>query len=356
MIKNADYIFITVPTPISKSQEPDLSYITSASNTISENMKMGCTVILESTVYPGVTEEVVKPILEKSGFKCGNDFKIGYSPERINPGDEEHTIDKVTKVVSGMDDETTNLIAELYSYICPQVFKARSIKTAEAAKVIENIQRDLNIALINEFSLIFARLGLNTKNIIDAASTKWNFVRYTPGLIGGHCIPVDPYYLVHKAKQVGYDPKIILAGRALNNYMPIYIAQTALKGLNSVGKINITNKILIMGLTYKENVADIRETPARDIINELKSFGAEVYGYDPFLDNIYDEFGITGVSDLDENIQFDCVIVTLIHDVYKDITLQKLRQNMNENPILIDVKAAFVQEKAEELGFLYFTL
>ncbi len=234
LIKQADFIIITVPTPVTKSKEPDLSHIESASRIISQNMKAGCTVILESTVYPGVTEEVMKPILEESGLQCGNDFKIAYSPERINPGDDEHSIGKVTKVVSGMDEGTTELVAKLYSKICPKVFKAKNIKTAEAAKVIENIQRDLNIALVNELCLIFERMGLTTRDVLDAAATKWNFHRYSPGLVGGHCIPVDPYYLVYKAKELGYHPQVILAGRAINDYMPGHIAQMTIKALNEV--------------------------------------------------------------------------------------------------------------------------
>jgi len=217
-IGKADFIIICVPTPVTKHKEPDLSYITSASQIAGQNMKKGSIVILESTVYPGVTEEIVKPILEKeSGLRCGKDFRIAYSPERINPGDKEHTPDKITKVAAGMDEETTDLVAELYGKVTPHVFKARDIKTAEAAKVIENIQRDLNIALMNELSLIFEKIGLNTKDVLDAASTKWNFHRYSPGLVGRHCIPVDPYYLVYKARELDYHPQVILAGRAIND-------------------------------------------------------------------------------------------------------------------------------------------
>lgn len=212
-ISQANFIIIAVPTPVTKSKEPDLSFVTNAARIISQNMKRGSMVILESTVYPGVTEEVVKPILEESGFKCGKDFKLGYSPERINPGDNEHSIDKVTKVVAGMDEETTELVAELYHRVTPHIFKAKDMRTAEAAKVIENVQRDLNIALANELSLIFAKTGLNSKDVLETAATKWNFHRYSPGLVGGHCIPVDPYYLVYKVKELGYHPQVISAGR-----------------------------------------------------------------------------------------------------------------------------------------------
>ncbi|MCJ7791299.1 MAG: nucleotide sugar dehydrogenase, partial [Dehalococcoidia bacterium] len=233
-IKKADFVIIAVPTPVTKSKEPDLSYVESAAKTIGQNMKKGSTVILESTVYPGVTEDIVKPILEKeSGLECGRDFKIAYSPERINPGDEAHEIGKVTKVVSGMDEETTKLVAALYSKVTPNIFKARDIKTAEAAKVIENIQRDLNIALMNELSLIFEKMGLSIKDILDAAATKWNFQKYSPGLVGGHCIPVDPYYLVYKAKELGYHPQVILTGRAINDFMSKHVAEMAIKALNN---------------------------------------------------------------------------------------------------------------------------
>ena len=283
-IKEADFVLICVPTPVTKSKEPDLNYVESAAETIGSNMKKGAVVVLESTVYPGITEEVVKPILEEeSGKKCGIDFKVGYSPERINPGDREHGLTQITKIVSGIDKETTQLVAELYRKIVPKVHIAPNIKTAEAAKVIENIQRDLNIALMNELALIFHKMGLDTKEVLEAAATKWNFHHYSPGLVGGHCIPVDPYYLVYKAKELDYHPQVILAGRAINDYMPKHVAEMAIKGLNEVGKVIKGSKVLIMGLTYKENVPDTRESPVRGIVKELRGFGVEIYGYDPLL-------------------------------------------------------------------------
>ena len=282
-IGEADFVLIAVPTPVTKFKEPDLSFVKSAAKTVGKNLKKGAIVVLESTVYPGVTEEVVKPILEEaSGLKCGADFKIGYSSERINPGDDEHTLNKITKVVAGMDEETTEILAELYGLITT-VYRAKDIRTAEAAKVIENIQRDLNIALMNELAIIFHKMGLDTKAVLEAASTKWNFHRYSPGLVGGHCIPVDPYYLVYKAKELGYHPQVILAGRAINDYMPKHVAEMAIKGLNEVGKVIKGSKVLIMGLTYKENVPDTRESPVREMVKELKEFGIEVYGCDPLL-------------------------------------------------------------------------
>jgi UDP-N-acetyl-D-galactosamine dehydrogenase len=354
-IKRADFVIITVPTPVTKSKEPDLSYIVGAAKTISRNMKAGCTVILESTVYPGVTEDVVKPILKESGLQCGQDFKIAYSPERINPGDEEHALDKISKVVAGMNSETTEITAKLYSRICRQVFKAKDIKTAEAAKVIENIQRDLNIALINELCLIFDRMGLKTKDVLDSAATKWNFHRYLPGLVGGHCIPVDPYYLVYKAKELGYHPQVILAGRAINDYMPRHIVQMAIKGLNEVGKVIKGSRVLIMGLTYKENVADTRETPAKDIIKELKEYGVEITGFDPLLLNnsIEQEFGIRAVVDLEKAKDIDCLILAVVHDDFRELTLDKLRGIMSDTPLLIDVRGFFDEEEVERKGFHY---
>ena len=354
-IARADFILISVPTPVTKSKEPDLSYVKSAAKIISKSMKKGSLIILESTVYPGVTEEIVKPVLEEAGLKCGEDFWIGYSPERINPGDEAHSLGRITKVVAGMDEEITEVVAMLYSKVCDNVFKAKSIKTAEAAKVIENIQRDLNIALMNELSLIFDRMGLDTKEVLDAALTKWNFHKYYPGLVGGHCIPVDPYYLVYKAKELGHHPQVILAGRAINDYMPKHVAEMAIKGLNGVGKVIKGSKVLIMGLTYKENVPDTRESPAREMVKELKEFRIEVYGYDPLLSKEEIEgFGVNAVNEL--NIKRDCVIVAVAHDEFKRMTLEDVKKCMNNAPVLIDVRGMFDEEEAVKAGFYYGTL
>ena len=360
-ISKADFIIICVPTPVTKSKEPDLSCIKKAAVTIGKNMKRGSVVILESTVYPGATEEIVRPILEKhSGLRCGEDFKIAYSPERVNPGDNEHNIDKITKVVAGMDVETTELIAELYSKVTPNVFKAKDIKTAEAAKVIENIQRDLNIALMNELSIIFDKLNLNTEDVLDAAATKWNFHRYSPGLVGGHCIPVDPYYLVHRAKEFGYHSQVISAGRAINDSMAKYVAEMTIKALNNVGKVIRGSKVLIMGLTYKENVGDTRETPVKQVIKELEEYGVEVFGYDPMLNNAEDEFGIKMLGSLEQETKFDAIILAVAHDVFKDngreINLDKLEKITNSKPVLIDVRRCFDVNKAIVKGFYYRTL
>jgi UDPglucose 6-dehydrogenase/UDP-N-acetyl-D-galactosamine dehydrogenase len=334
-IRKADFVIIAVPTPVTKSKEPDLSYVKSAAEIIGKNLKKGAIVVLESTVYPGVTEEIIKPILEaESGMKCGVDFKIGYSPERINPGDDAHVMQNITKIVSGMDEETTDVVSKLCEKIT-SVYKAKDIKTAEAAKVIENIQRDLNIALMNELSLIFEKMGLNTKDVLDAASTKWNFHKYSPGLVGGHCIPVDPYYLVYKAKELGYHPQVILAGRSINDYMPKHVAEIAVKALNEAGKVIKGSKVLIMGLTYKENVPDTRESPVIGMIEELKEFGVDVYGYDPLLSK--EETEAFGVKVLDFSFS-------------TGFLFSKKKKNA---PVLIDVRGMFDGEEAKRKGFYY---
>ena len=358
-INQADFVLICVPTPVTKSKEPDLRYVKSAAEIVGQHLKKGAIVVLESTIYPGVTEEFVAPILDlenESGLKCGADFKIGYSPERINPGDEAHALDKITKIVAGMDEETTETLAELYGLIT-NVYKAKDIKTAEAAKVIENIQRDLNIALMNELAIIFHKMHLDTKSVLEAASTKWNFHPYTPGLVGGHCIPVDPYYLVYKAKELGYHPQVILAGRAINDYMPKHVAEMAIKGLNEVGKVIKGSKVLIMGLTYKENVPDTRESPVREMLKELKEFGIEIYGYDPLLSKEEIEgFGVKALDDFNVKIKMDCVIVAVAHDEFERMKFGDVSKFMNNKPIIVDVRGMFDAEEAKRKGFYYKTL
>ena len=355
LIKQADFVIIAVPTPVAKSKEPDLHYVSSATKIVGQNLKKGAVVVLESTVYPGISEETIAPILEhESGLKCGVDFKIGYSPERINPGDEAHALDKITKIVAGMDEATTETLAELYGLITT-VYKAKDIKTAEAAKVIENIQRDLNIALMNELTLIFHKMGLDTKSVLEAAGTKWNFHWYSPGLVGGHCIPVDPYYLVYKAKELGYHPQVILAGRAINDYMSKHVAEMAIKGLNEVGKVIKGSKVLIMGLTYKENVPDTRESPVREMVKELKEFGVDVYGYDPLLSiEEIEEFCVTVFDSSD--VKVDCVILVVAHDEFKKMNIEKLKRITSEKPVLIDIRGVFDGSKAVSEGFYYKTL
>jgi UDPglucose 6-dehydrogenase/UDP-N-acetyl-D-galactosamine dehydrogenase len=356
-IKPAEFFIICVPTPVTKAKFPDLSYVESAARIVGANMKRNTTVILESTVYPGVTEEVVKPILEQeSGYTCGPDFRLAYSPERVNPGDKEHVLQTITKIVAGMDEETTQLVAHLYSLVAGSVYCAPDIRTAEAAKVIENIQRDLNIALINELALIFNRLGLDTQEVLNAASTKWNFHHYTPGLVGGHCIPVDPYYLVYKAKELGYHPQVILAGRAINDYMPRYVAELTIKALNNAGKVIKGTRVLLMGLTYKEDVADTRESPAKEIVTELAAYSIEVLGYDPHVDNIENEFGIKKMTNLNDISNLDAIILAVAHQAFREITLDQLKNITTNNPVLIDVRRFFKKENAEAKGFYYQTL
>ena len=356
-MKKADFIIICVPTPVTEAKKPDLSYVEKAAATVGRHMKAGVVVILESTVYPGVTEEIVTPILEKeSGLICGQEFKIGYSPERVNPGEDTHVIGSITKVVAGMDAASTQLIAELYRQVAGDVFVARDIKTAEAAKVIENIQRDLNIALMNELAMLFARMGLNTKDVLDSAATKWNFHRYSPGLVGGHCIPVDPYYLVQKAVELDYNPQVILAGRAINDGMPAYVAEMTVKALNETGKTVSGSQVLLMGLTYKENVADTRESPMKGIIAALRKAGAEIYGYDPLLDDIEDEFKVKVVRSLRDVQGIDAVIIAVCHDAFRGINLVHLKKVMDNRPILIDIRQAYDREAAEGEGFYYQTL
>ena len=285
-IKNADFVIVAVPTPIDKNKNPDLKYIKGASELVGKNMKKGAIIVFESTVYPGTTDEVCKEILEKeSGMKFGEDFKLGYSPERINPGDTVHTIDKIVKIVSGSDEETTDKIAEVYSSIITAgVYKAKDIRTAEAAKVIENIQRDMNIGLMNELSLIFEKMGIDTHDVLKAAGTKWNFHKYTPGLVGGHCIGIDPYYLTSKAEEVGYEPRFILAGRRVNEYMAEHIKNLVIKKMNQAKKVISGSKVLILGLAFKPNVNDTRNSKVEDLINHLKKEGIEVVAYDPFIE------------------------------------------------------------------------
>lgn len=354
-IKLADFVIIAVPTPVTKSKQPDLQPVVSASEIVGKNLKKHAIVVLESTVYPGVTEEIMGPMLEKeSGLKVGIDFKIGYSPERVNPGDKNHTIDKITKIVSGYDKESADVLADLYGKITT-VYKAQSIKIAESAKVIENIQRDLNIALMNELSIIFHKMNLDTKAILDAASTKWNFIRFSPGLVGGHCIPVDPYYLVFKASELGYHPQVILAGRAINDNMPKHVAELAIKTINEAGKVINGSKILIMGLTFKENVEDTRETPVREIIKELNEFKCQIYGYDPLLSK--EEIATFSVKPY-ENFRpkVDCIIIAVAHDAFRKMTLDSIKKFMNKKPVLIDVRGIFNSQDANRKGFYYKTL
>jgi len=351
-IKEADFVIIAVPTPVTKAKDPDLEPVISASEVVGKNLKKGAIVVLESTVYPGVTEEIMAPILEReSGMKCGKDFFVGYSPERINPGDDEHILKNIIKIVSAMDKQSLDQLSELYGLIT-NVYQAPDIKTAEAAKVIENIQRDLNIALMNELSMIFAKLGIDTEEVLKAAGTKWNFHTYRPGMVGGHCIPVDPYYLVQKAKEVGYHPQVILAGRSINDSMPKYVAEMAIKGLNKVGKTIKGSNVLIMGLTYKEDVADIRESPVENMVHELREYDVNVYGYDPLLpDSVIAHFGTKPLPKLDKKM--DAVIISVAHAQFRKMGVAELCGFMNPHPVLIDVRGMVDRVAAEGMGIYY---
>ncbi|PIN70406.1 hypothetical protein COV93_01660 [Candidatus Woesearchaeota archaeon CG11_big_fil_rev_8_21_14_0_20_43_8] len=352
MISKCDFVIVAVPTPIDVSKKPDLSYVISASELVGKNLKKGAIVVFESTVYPGVTEDTCLPIIEKeSGMKLG-EFGIGYSPERVNPGDKEHTIEKIVKVVSGNDVKTTKTIAATYgSIITAGIHIAPDIRTAEAAKVIENIQRDLNIALMNELSMIFSTMGINTHDVLEAAGTKWNFHRYQPGLVGGHCIGVDPYYLTYKALELGYNPRVILAGRELNDSMGNHVAHLCIRNLNNLGKPTKGSKVLLMGLTFKENVSDFRNSKALDVINTLRSYGAEVIGCEPLLSKkeVRDTFGIDNIM-IDDIKKIDAVILINSHNEFKKIRLSSITEKMDK-PVVIDVKGLWKDEDKRDIKY-----
>jgi UDP-N-acetyl-D-galactosamine dehydrogenase len=355
-LRDCRYIIVAVPTPVDAQNAPDLSLLTSATQIVGENLSCGSLVIFESTVYPGVTEEVCLPILEKrSGMRLG-DFQLGYSPERVNPGDSEHTIDKIVKIVSGHDAKTLAEVAALYALVAKSVHHAPNIMTAEAAKVIENIQRDLNIALMNELSLIFARLGLHTDEVLAAAATKWNFHPHHPGLVGGHCIGVDPYYLTHRAEQLGYHPQVILAGRQLNDSMATYVGEMVIDALRKAGKAVKGATVLILGLTFKENVPDIRNSKVLGTIRYLQKQGASVIGCDPLLDTetVRQHFGVENKA-FDQVVTVDCVLVVNKHNAFRQLTLDQLRAKMNP-PVLLDLKNLFPRKTAEDAGFYYRSL
>ena len=355
-LRQAKYIIVCVPTPVDQANVPDLSPVVGASEVVGDNLTKGAIVVYESTVYPGVTELIALPVLEKrSGLKLGA-FKIGYSPERINPGDHEHSVDKIVKVVSGCDAATLEELSALYGLVAKSVFHAANIMTAEAAKVIENIQRDLNIALMNELSLIFDRIGINTDDVLAAAGTKWNFHKYHPGLVGGHCIGVDPYYLTHRAQELGYHSQVILAGRRINDAMPLHVGEHIVKGISAVGKPLKGATVLIMGLTFKENVPDVRNSKVHDTITYLQGFGIKVLGCDPILDapTVTKYFGIENVA-FDSVKSVDAVLIANKHNVFKSLTLEQLKAKM-QPPVLIDIKNLFDRQAAIAAGFHYQSL
>ena len=343
-LKNCTFFVITVPTPIDSDKRPDLRPLLSASTTVGRALRPGTVVVFESTVYPGVTEEVCAPVLERiSGLKAGIDFFLGYSPERINPGDREHTFSRIKKVVSGDTPATLDRVAAAYgSVVTAGIHRAESIKVAEAAKVIENTQRDLNIALMNELALIFDRLGIATKDVLRAAGTKWNFLPFSPGLVGGHCIGVDPYYLTSKAEQVGYNPHVILAGRRINDSMGAFVAQKTIKLLIGQGRPVKGARIGVLGLTFKENVPDLRNSRVPDIIRELVSFGAEVLVHDPLGDpaEAVHEYALT-LSPLDSLCNLDALVLAVSHREYVAEGAAGLRSRLRADGVFIDVKSCF---------------
>jgi UDP-N-acetyl-D-glucosamine/UDP-N-acetyl-D-galactosamine dehydrogenase len=360
IIADSNFIIVAVPTPIGKANQPDLSLIESASRTVGSHLKAGSIVVYESTVYPGVTEETCVPILEEvSGLTCGVDFKVGYSPERVNPGDREHTIEKIVKIVSGMDQETLEIVANVYSAVCKGgVHKAPTIKTAEAAKVIENVQRDLNISLMNELSVIFHLMGVDTHDVIDAAATKWNFHKYSPGLVGGHCIGVDPYYLTFKAQEYGYNPEVILAGRRINDSMGARVASHTLSGLVSAGKVVQGARVLVMGLTFKPDIRDTRNSKIGDTISKLQEYGVTISGYDPNLsEEEVRSFGVEPIADISEVNGVDAVIVATAHRQFDDISITDIAALCNRNgdgrKVLIDVKGLYRKSVSDVDDLIY---
>ena len=376
-LKEAKFHIVAVPTPVNRDHTPDLTPVESASRVLGRNLTPGSIVVYESTVYPGVTEELCVPILEEaSGLKCGVDFKVGYSPERINPGDKVHRLETIVKIVSGMDAESLETIAKVYELVVEAgVHRAETIKTAEAAKVIENSQRDINIAFMNELSIIFDKMGIDTQSVLKAAGTKWNFLNFYPGLVGGHCIGVDPYYLTYKAEEMGYHSQIILAGRKINDGMGKYVAEHTVKTMIKAGKQINGAKVAVFGFTFKENCPDVRNTKVMDIIDELREYEIEVQVVDPVADRagLIHEYGITpcGIGDIEG---IDAVIFAVPHDVFKTITLDDVKKMYNpagdsdimdevaitfdgkRSDVLIDVKGMFERKEAADRGFLYWRL
>jgi len=350
----ADFIVVAVPTPVDNAKQPDLTPVVRATQTFAPFLKKGAIVIYESTVYPGVTDDVCGPLIEKvAGKKRGVDFKLGYSPERINPGDKEHRLENITKIVSGEDAETLEAVAQLYSVVVEVgVYKASSIKVAEAAKVIENTQRDVNIALINELALIFHRLGIDTREVLDAAGTKWNFLKFSPGLVGGHCIGVDPYYLTYKAQELGYNPEVILAGRRINDSMGAYLAHQTIKLMSKNGHPIAGSTVLVLGLTFKENCSDVRNTKVIDIIKELQEYGVRVVVFDPVADveEAKHEYNIE-LSDWQQESGISAVVAAVSHKQVLGIDMPTLRQHCVNDTPFVDVKSAFSAPQLQDLGF-----
>lgn len=347
-IRDADIFIISVPTPVKKDKNPDLYPLESSSEIVGKNLKKGSIVVYESTTYPGCTEEFCVPILEKfSNLRCGSDFFVGYSPERVNPGDKEHKLETITKIVAGQNEAVVKTLEEVYGKVT-KVYRASSIRVAEAAKVIENTQRDINIALMNELAMLFERMDINSKEVFDAASTKWNFLRFYPGFVGGHCIPVDPYYLAHKAIELNFYPELILAGRKVNENTPNFIAQKIVKLLINNQKNIKKSRILIMGATYKENVPDLRDSKVENLVCELKEFGIEnIQIYEPMIKSTK----IFNIENKEPSGKYDVVVLAVMHKQFDNISINKI---LEENGIIIDVKTKL--DKNNFKGFTYYSI
>jgi UDP-N-acetyl-D-glucosamine/UDP-N-acetyl-D-galactosamine dehydrogenase len=354
LLAEADVIIVAVPTPVDEAHIPDFKPLIGSSTSVGRHMKKGAIVVYESTVYPGATEEVCIPVLEReSGLKWKRDFFVGYSPERINPGDREHTLTKILKIVSGDTPETLEKVAQVYEkIIVPGVHRASSIKAAEAAKVIENTQRDLNIALMNELAIIFEKVGIDTSEVLEAAGTKWNFLKFKPGLVGGHCIGVDPYYLTHKADMLGYHPQVILAGRRINDGMAKFVAEQTVKNMIASGSYVKGARVNVLGLTFKENCGDLRNSKVIDIIHELQSYGVEVFVCDPQADGeeAMHEYGVR-LLPWDELPRADAIVAAVSHREFAALSMEDMARKLVKGGAFIDVKAAFDRNQLKDAGF-----
>ena len=358
-LDEAMFHIVAVPTPINDDKTPNLSPLKGASKVVGRHLRKGAIVVFESTVYPGVTEEICLPILEEeSGLKAGDDFSIGYSPERINPGDKVHKLETITKIVSSMGELSLDIIAKVYELVVDAgVYRASSIKVAEAAKVIENSQRDINIAFMNELSIIFNKMDIDTKEVLEAASTKWNFLNFTPGLVGGHCIGVDPYYLTYKAQMQGYHSKIILSGRTINDDMGRYVATETIKKMIQSGIKIKESRIGIFGVTFKENCPDVRNTKVVDIISELHEYGIEVLVFDPVAEaeDLKSVYNIE-ICKIEDATDFDGCIFAVGHDEFKDMDMEKFKNNYRKGLVITDVKGIFNKELMRNMGYEYWRL
>lgn len=361
-LKKAKFHIIAVPTPVNQDKTPDLSPVISASQILGRNLTKGSIVVYESTVYPGVTEEICIPILEKeSGLKCGQDFKVGYSPERINPGDKIHKLNNIKKIVSGIDTDSLNSIANVYELVIEAgVYRASSIKVAEAAKVVENSQRDINIAFMNELAMVFDKMNIDTNEVIDGMNTKWNSLGFRPGLVGGHCIGVDPYYFTYEAEKLGYHSQIILNGRIVNDGMGAYIADTAVKKMIEAGQAPKKSKIVILGLTFKENCPDIRNSKVIDIIKRLNEYGINPQIIDPWVtdEDSYNEYSVH-ITDMDSVIDVDCIIAAVAHEQFKENGMRKIENlfgGFGKDKVLIDVKGIYEIGQLNRTGISWWRL